>query len=404
MEQLKIQPILLGGDINCYSVARAFHEAYGVTSIAIGRYPMGATNDSKIVKCTYLPDFDTEAVFLPTLEKVAAHFEGKGTKLILMGCTDHYASLIMEYKDALSPKFITPYIDAQLRDRLIQKETFYTLCDEMGIDHPDTVIFRKGQTDVVIPFRYPVIVKPSDSISYWMHPFDGMKKVYTANSKEEVLTICETIYKSGYSESMIIQDMVPGDDSFMRVLTCYSDRCGKVKMMCLGHVLLEEHTPTAVGNHAAIVTEYNEALFTKIKGFLEKLGYVGYSNFDIKYDVRDGKYKAFEINLRQGRSNYYVTGCGQNVAKLVVEDYVLEEELPFVEQKEPYYWHVIPNGVVFKYVKDEKVKTLVKKLIKDGQECNSLEYSFDLKGNLKRRFWFEAYTLNHYKKYKKYYK
>ena len=59
---------------------------------------------------------------------------------------------------------------------------------------------------------------------------------------------------------------------------------------------------------------------------------------------------------------------------------------------------------IIKYVKDEKVKTLVKKLIKDGQECNSLEYSFDLKGNLKRRFWFEAYTLNHYKKYKKYYK
>ena len=46
----------------------------------------------------------------------------------------------------------------------------------------------------------------------------------------------------------------------------------------------------------------------------------------------------------------------------------VEEELPFAEQKEPYYWHVIPNGVVFKYVKDEKVKTLVKKLIKDGKD------------------------------------
>ena len=37
----------------------------------------------------------------------------------------------------------------------------------------------------------------------------------------------------------------------MRVLTNYSDRNGKVKFMCLGHVLLEEHSPHGIGNHAS---------------------------------------------------------------------------------------------------------------------------------------------------------
>ena len=34
MSELSFQPLLFGGDINVYSVARAFHEAYGVKSIA----------------------------------------------------------------------------------------------------------------------------------------------------------------------------------------------------------------------------------------------------------------------------------------------------------------------------------------------------------------------------------
>ena len=39
----KITPVLLGADLNCYNLARAFHEAYGVKSYAFGRYEISAT-------------------------------------------------------------------------------------------------------------------------------------------------------------------------------------------------------------------------------------------------------------------------------------------------------------------------------------------------------------------------
>ena len=38
MEKLNIIPVLLGADLNCDNMARAFHEEYGVKSYAFGRY------------------------------------------------------------------------------------------------------------------------------------------------------------------------------------------------------------------------------------------------------------------------------------------------------------------------------------------------------------------------------
>ena len=174
--------------------------------------------------------------------------------------------------------------------------------------------------DFTLPFSGPFVVKPAESATYWDHPFDTQKKAYVLQTREEVDRVLDEIYEHGYEDSLIIQDFIPGDDSFMRVVTNYSGEDGKVRLMCVGHVLLEEHTRHGIGNHAVIITEPEPGLCEKLRTFLEAIGYTGFSNFDVKYDQRDGKFKVFEINTRQGRSNYYVTGAGYNLAKYLVED------------------------------------------------------------------------------------
>ena len=49
MANVNLIPVLIGADMNCYSMARAFHEAYGVESYAFGRWAMGDTMYSRIV-------------------------------------------------------------------------------------------------------------------------------------------------------------------------------------------------------------------------------------------------------------------------------------------------------------------------------------------------------------------
>lgn len=402
MDNIVIQPVLVGGDINCYSVARAYHEAYGVKSIAFGRYALGATKDSNIIDFRIDPRITEEEEFIKVLLKTADELAEPNKKLIIMGCTDEYAELIIDNKELLKEKYIVPYIDSDLKNKLIEKELFYQMCEEKGLDYPKTFIYSKGDKIEDFGFNYPVIIKPSDSVLYWQFPFEGMKKAYVANDEKEFIEITSSIYAGKYDKNLIIQDFIPGDDSHMRVLTCYSDQHGKVKMMCLGHVLLEEHTPKGIGNHAAIITEYDGPLMEKFKTFLEDINYTGYSNFDIKFDTRDNTYKVFEINLRQGRSNYYVTSSGNNIAKYIVEDRVFNKELDLKVQKDPFFWHVIPNNVVYKYVKNQDLVNKAKELNAQGKSATSFGYDKDLKGNFKRRWYIFLYNINQMKKFKKY--
>ena len=400
-QEKKFLPVILGGDIGCYSVARAFHEQYGVKSLAIGRYPMGATKNSKILEFRAVPDLFDDQSMLRELTKVYEQYKDTGLVLILLGSNDTYARMIIENNERLSEMFAVPYIKSDIMDILVKKEAFYETCVKHGIDFPKTHVFKKGDEDFSIDFDYPIILKPSSSMHYWKNPFEGMCKVYKAYDKEQALAILSEMYRGGYPENVILQEFIPGNDNEMRVLTCYSDRNAKVTMMCLGHVLLEEHTPTAIGNHAAIITEYDAELFEKFRNFLETIGYVGFSNFDLKFDVRDGKYKAFEVNLRQGRSNYYVTGSGHNIARYVVEDRILENDLPCEEVTGESYWHVIPNRIVYRYVKNPELVGRVKRLVKQKKVSNSMVYSKDM--SLMRRVFYVYYYFNHFKKFKKYY-
>ena len=398
-----IIPVLLGADLNCYSVARAFHEAFGVKSYAFGRYELGTTKYSKIVKFNTVDNVDTAEVLLPTLEKFAKEHEND--LMILVGCTDAYADLIIENKEFLSRYYFCACPNAELAKQLISKEAFYEMCVKHGMDFPNTVIIKnETETDKfdTLPFDYPVIVKPSSSIRYWQNPFDGMKKVYKADTPEEAKEIAKTIFASGYDDSLIIQDFIPGDDSRMYVLTAYCDKNAKVKMMCLGHVLLEEHTPKGIGNHVAILTEYHEELMMTVRRFLESEGYTGFANFDIKFDVRDGKFKIFEINLRQGRSNFYVTNSGANIAKLLVGDATdaLGEDIMLM--KEPAFWHTVPKKIIYSYIKDEEIAKAVKMLVKKRKTASSLFYSYDLRMNPLRLAYVLIHNRRYYKKYKLY--
>ncbi len=402
-----ITPVIVGADLNCYNVARAFHEAYGVKSHAFGRYEVSATKYSRFVDFKTVPKMDDDAVMLDELHRFAdAHI---GDKMVLFGCTDDYVAMLIRNREELSD-FIIPYPQKEHLSTVAKKAEFYETCDRFSIPYPKTVILTE-KTDAAaltpekLGFPYPIIVKPSSSADYWKHEFEGMKKVYTAKDPEEAAAIVNRIYGAGYPDRMILQEMIAGGDSQMRVFTTFSDMHGKVRAMCLGHTMLEEHTPKGLGNHAAIVTEPVSSLplTEKLKDMLEAIGYTGFANFDIK--LREGTkddYRVFEVNLRQGRSNFYLTAAGLNVAKLAAEVYE-SEGTDCVRVEKQVFWHHIPKSTAYKYTEDKALVEKAKALAKAGDESSSVWYKPDMAWNPLRTICVLEQLRRQKKKYAVYY-
>ena len=406
IDKREFHPIILGSDENAYGIARAFHEKYGIISTVCTKQVYPACRHSKIIEIILIDNFDEEKICIDNLVKIAADKSKIYKKLILVPCADYYLEYIAKNKDIIEKYFCNKFIGFDLLQRFATKEKFYDICGEYSLPCPETfVCAKKDRLDILnsLPFDFPLILKPDNSNSYdYLHSkFEGKQKVFFVDTKEEYINIINNINASSYAGNLIIQEFIPGDDTAMRVLTCYSDNNGKVKFMFLGQPVIEEYAPLAIGNYAAILTDYNQEIFDKIKVFLEDINYTGFSNFDMKFDKKSGGYKFFELNPRQGRSSFSVTAAGYNLAGLLVENCVYENSHDITYANADRLWLSVPKKIIYDYVENPEVLARAKKLIKEKKYAYTLLYKKDM--NPKRFLRVKLYYQKHIKEYKRYF-
>lgn len=393
-------PIIVGTNINAYNMAISFHEEYGIKPVIVGRETLPFTSYSTITNIQELNSgLHDPKTFVSFLRQVAEKYRKNDEKLILIGTDDLYVRLIIEQREQLQEDFLFNYIDEEIMNEVYIKKNFYELCAKHGIDTPATY-FHSCALDE--PFKeevmFPVIIKPSDGVQYYRNPFDGLQKIYKVDTYEEINRIIEMVKASGYKADLIIQDFIPGDDSYMWDSVYYADQHGRPQLITFAQVALQERAMTAIGNYTALITRFDEEMMTKLAKFLEEIGYVGYGNFDLKYDARDGKFKVFEVNIRQGRSSYYITQCGENMARYLVDDLVYGIEKPLKYLDDHFLFTVVPKKVLKTFVDNPQMKKEIRYLLKKGRWGNPLFYRKD--HHLKRKLYMLMRQVNYYKKYK----
>lgn len=400
MDKKNILPVLLGSDQNAYGIARSFHEAYGVKSVILARRALSATAESAIVHYAVLEKrLEEDEVFCNTLVRFA---ENSGDKCrILVPCSDYYARLVARHSELLKKHYLFALPDEQTLISLSQKENFYAMCDKYALLYPKTYEFHPKKEAPVLPFDFPVVLKPADSAAYWNCSFEGKRKVFFLSDKAEFDDVVRRLKESDYEGEALVQEFIGGDDSSMRVVNAYLSAEGEVRLFCVGQVLLEEHTPEGIGSYAAILPTEEPALYELLMPMLKDLGYRGFLNIDVKVDPRDGRYQFFELNPRQGRSSFFVTCAGANLAKVLTEDLLGEAPTTPLFAAEPILWMNIPRGVIRRYVKNPTLRAAAIRAMREGRCVHQLSYNKDR--SFKRRKYYLLNQLNQHRKYRRYF-
>ncbi|MCL1800986.1 MAG: hypothetical protein FWG25_06455 [Promicromonosporaceae bacterium] len=404
----EIQPVIFGGDVGVYALARAFHEQYGVNSIVISAVVPGPIANSKILTNFRVDNSHNENQLVQAAITVARRF-GRGKKLIILGNSDWLVQTIVRAREYLEAAgYVVPYLSDDLLEAVSDKATFAELALRHGMAVPNTVVVDFADSDSdnweppEIDLAYPLIAKAASSAEYEKVEFPEKVKVFEIETPEALNALWEALRQAGFTGRFVAQELIPGDDTHMRSITAYVDQWGEVTLLAGAQVLVEEHTPNGLGNPAAMITGELGEMMDQAANFLKAIGYRGFANFDVKIDPRDGLGKFFEVNPRIGRNNYYVTAAGANVARFVVADAVDNLSVAPVRVENEILYSILPTSLLLKYVADPDLRAKVKALAKDPGEVHPLAY-WSADGGFQRRLYVAEAKLNERRKFAKWY-
>lgn len=399
--------VMLGGDIGVYALARAFHEAYGMRSTVISRIATGPV-DSAIIDNVLLGAGASNEDHIAELLRRGRERRVSGASwepVILLANTDGYSRLFAMHRAELDAFYRISLVDEVTLEQIADKGRFAEACTQVGVPTPQTYIEDFSGADAAdwtpsrLEIPFPVVAKAAASSVHELVEYSGKKKVNFIEAQGELDDLWRRLRAAGFRDRFIVQELVPGDDTWMRSVTAYRDHRGSVTLMCTAQVLLEEHTPSALGNPCAMITTPFPEAMAHARALLDHLDYRGFANFDAKVDPRDGSFRFLEVNPRIGRNNYYVTGAGANVARFIVADLIEDRAAEPVTVTNEIVYSVVPKRLLLRYITDPALSRHVRQVMKRGV-VHPLRYRAE---GLKRRAYVLAAKANHVKKFMAYY-
>lgn len=396
-------PLIINTDIFGYYWSRSMNDEYGVKSYILGHVPLALTNTSKIIEhIKYVDDLKTDENYVNEVITYAKEIKQlhPDAEIVLVPTNDDYVQLTINNREALEAhvKFHVP--SKELMDQIMDKEKFYDLATKHGLSMAYTIFHQVGDSIPDVPAdNFPMVVKPNDGILYYKNPFEGQDKIFFCDTPERMHEVINMVEASGYDDKLILQEYIPGNDTYLGDAHLYVNTEGGVQFVSLSQVILQEPEGSAIGNYVTLISRYDRKIMETFKEFLLDIGYTGFANFDFKRDAETGEYKVFEINMRAGRSAYYVEYSGESLAKNLVDDIVYDKRHNDTHYLEDgFVSSFAPSSVIKRFAEDGPAKEDALRTMKAGHLYNPLRNPKDK--SLKRWSYLTMRDINYIKKFR----
>src|SRR5699024_3401999 len=135
------------------------------------------------------------------------------------------------------------------------KSALGAMAKSVGLGTPHEVVIEpdqslKNQHSSISELDPPFIVKPAESSQWEYLAFEGKKKVYVCSSAAQAIQITERAHGAGFQGKLLVQELIPGDDTHNYIATIYIDQGGVATLQATARMLLALHTPNLLGNMA----------------------------------------------------------------------------------------------------------------------------------------------------------
>ena len=394
-----IVPVILGGDMSSYPLAREFHEAFGLKSICVVPEPISIIRSSNFIDVCEVASMDADDL-LDAVGSIATQNADK--HVLLMANSDAVVERVEGFAHRLPKNVICPLPPREAMERASHKASFARMCSEYGLDAPVCETVHLAGTDPIAPsnIEFPLIAKPAESsAAYFLLYAKGFKKVYRIQSQDELDELWASLRAEGYDEDFLVQELIEGDDTFVDMITAYVNQQGKTTMFVSAQVLLEDHSPALMGNPVAMITRPMPELWEKVARMLEGIGWRGFANFDMKRDPKTGRVLFLDFNPRLGANSYYACVGGVNPMRALVADHVDGADEVMRIDRTGLYTRARPK-LVRRYLQDPDLLAEFDDIVSAGEVRNPMRYDKD---SLPSRLTGKVMEANYDRKFARYY-
>jgi D-aspartate ligase len=304
-------------DANGYGIIRSL-AAEGVNVIALDTKRRALGLYSRYCKGMVCPNPKTtsEEIFIQFLLGLGSKFKRKA---VLFPYREDLQLIILKNWDILAGYYLLPMSKLDKVEIIGDKEKFANALETMDVPYPKTYTPSNIHSieEIANSITFPCIMKPTKSMEFGR---EFGVKVVKADTRDDLLGSYRRITGRGYQ--VVIQEIIPGDDSQLFTFFGYFDK--NSKMLASFTMVKLRQCPPGFGVTALGKSFWEPRVVDLSRHILERIGYHGIVDAEFKWDERDKQFKIIEINARTGIQNRLAYRCGVNLPYIAYLDTIGE--------------------------------------------------------------------------------